>query len=72
MQNLNTKSSTEAELVGLGNIISQILCTRYFLEAQGFNVTDKIIYQDNQSTMRMEKKGRGSSGKRTCHINIQH
>ena len=71
-QKLNTKSSTEAELVGLDDVMPQILWTRYFLIAQGFVVTDNIIYRDNQSSMRLEKNGRGSSGKRTRHINIRY
>ena len=33
-QNLNTKSSTEVELVGADDAMPQMLWTRYFLEAQ--------------------------------------
>jgi hypothetical protein len=70
---LNTKSSTESELVGVNDVMPQILWTRYFLEAQGYDVEDSIIYQDNQSTMLLEKNGRASSsGKRTRHINIRY
>ena len=29
------------------------------------------MYQDNMSTILLAKNGRGSSGKRTCHINIR-
>eukprot|EP00957_Ditylum_brightwellii_P209777 15363210-Ditylum_brightwellii.AAC.1 len=50
----------------------QILWTRYFLEAQGIKVRDNVVYQDNQSSMRLEKYGKGSSGKRTRHINIRY
>jgi hypothetical protein len=71
-QKLNTKSSTEAELVGVNDVMCQILWTRYFLEAQGYAVTDSIINQDNQSAMLLEKNGRGSSSKRTRHINIRY
>ncbi len=71
-QKLNTKSSTEAELVGVNDCMPQTLWTRYFLEAQGYNVTESIIYQDNQSAMLLEKNGRGSSSKRTRHINIRY
>eukprot|EP00957_Ditylum_brightwellii_P153458 11679229-Ditylum_brightwellii.AAC.1 len=69
-QKLNTCSLTEAELIGVNNILPQVLWTRYFLEGQGIKVRDNIVYQDNQSAMRLEKSGKGSSGKRTCHINI--
>ena len=34
-QKLNTKSSTEAELIGGGDVMPQMIWTRYFLEAQG-------------------------------------
>jgi hypothetical protein len=71
-QKLNTKSSTEAELVGVDDLMPQILWTKYFLEAQGYEVRDSLIFQDNQSTMLLAKNGRGSSSKRTRHINIRY
>jgi hypothetical protein len=71
-QKLNTKSSTEAELVGVDDRMPQILWTRYFLEAQGYEVRENKIYQDNQSAMLLENNGRGSSSQRTRHINIRY
>jgi hypothetical protein len=71
-QKVGTKSSTEAELVGVSDVLSQVIWTRYFMEAQGYAVKDSIVYQDNQSAMLMEKNGRASSGKRTRHINIRY
>ena len=50
----------------------QILWTRYFLEAQGYGVKDLIIFQDNQSAVLLEKNGKASSSKRTCHINTRY
>ena len=41
-----------------------------FLEAQGYQVDDAIMYQDNQSSMLLEENGHGSSGKQTHHTNI--
>lgn len=70
-QKLNTKSSTEAELVGASDLLPQVLWTRYFLEAQGYGVKDNVLYQDNQSAMLLEQNGRGSSSKRTRHINVR-
>jgi Reverse transcriptase (RNA-dependent DNA polymerase) len=70
-QRINTKSSTEAELVGVNDVLPQILWTRYFLEAQGYK-QDPIIYQDNQSAMLLENNGRASSSKRTRHLNIRY
>ena len=62
-QKLNTKSSTEAKLVAVDDIMPQVLWTKYFLKAQGYQVTDNVVYQDNQSAILLEKNGRGSSGK---------
>ena len=62
-QKLNTKISTKAELVGVDDIITQILWMRYFLEVQGMKVYDDVVYQDNQSEMKLEKNGRSSTGK---------
>ena len=70
-QKLNTRSSTEAELVGVNDAMSMILWTRLFLQAQGYTVEDNIIYQDNQSAMLLEKNGKMSSSKRTRHLEIR-
>lgn len=71
-QKLTTKSSTEAELVAVADVMPQVLWTRYFLEAQGYAVKTSTIYQDNQSAILLEKNGKASSGKRTRHINIRY
>jgi hypothetical protein len=71
-QKLNRKSSTEAELVGVNDVMPQILWTRYFLEAQGYGVKDSIVNQDNQSAILLEKNWHALSSKRTRHINIQY
>jgi len=71
-QKLNTKSSTEAELVGVDDAMSQIVWNRNFLRAQGIDVKDNVIYQDNQSAILLENNRRASSGKRTRHIDIHY
>jgi hypothetical protein len=71
-QRINTRSSTEAELVGVNDNMTMILWTKLFLEAQGIEVMDNIIYQDNKSTMLLEKNGRQSSGKKTRHFDIRY
>jgi hypothetical protein len=71
-QKLNTRSSTEGELVGVNDVMPQVLWTRYFLESQGYGIQDSVVYQDNQSAILLEKNGRASSGKRTRHINIRY
>ena len=46
-QKLNTKSSAEAELVAVEDLMPQILWTKTFLEGQGLKVKDNMIHQDN-------------------------
>ena len=71
-QKLNTRSSTEAELVAVDDCMSQILWTNYFLAAQGYNINECVVYQDNKSAILLEENGRASSSKRTRHINIRY
>ena len=71
-QRINTRSSTEAELVGVNDNMTMVLWVKLFLEAQGIKVVDNIIYQDNQSTMLLKKNGRQSSGKKTRHFEIRY
>ena len=66
-QKLNTKSSTEAELVALSDSTSQIIWTRNFLEEQGFTMEPAKVYQDNMSTIALVKNGKSNSD-RTRHI----
>lgn len=69
---LNTRSSTEAEVVGVDDFMPAICWTRYFLQEQGYHVEDNILFQDNKSAMLLEKNGKASSSKRTKHINIRY
>jgi len=71
-QKINTRSSTESELVGVNDVMSPILWVRLFIEAQGFDVTDNVVFQDNMSSMLLEKNGKRSSGKKTRHIEIRY
>jgi hypothetical protein len=71
-QKINTKSSTEAELVAVDDLMGPILWTNYFLDAQGYDCKDTVVYQDNKSAILLEKNGRQSSGKRTKHINVRY
>ena len=54
-QKLNTKSSTEAELVGVDDASGHVFWTRELLNEQGYKVKENIIYQDNQSAILLEK-----------------
>jgi hypothetical protein len=71
-QKLNTRSSTETELVGADDMMPQIMWTNYFLAAQGYGLTQTILYQDNRSAILLESNGKMSSSKRTKHVNIRY
>jgi len=71
-QKLNTRSSTEAELVGADDCSVPLIWTMLFMEAQGYDIKKNILYQDNQSTILLEKNGKKSSSKRTRALNIRY
>jgi hypothetical protein len=71
-QKIVSRSSTEAELIGVYDVMPQVMWTRHFLKAQGYDTVDSVIHQDNKSAILLEKNGRASSSKRTRHINIRY
>ena len=71
-QNLNTKISTNSKLVRVNDVLNQMILTRYLLTKQEYNIHDNIIYQNNQSAIRLEKNGRRLSSKRTRYMNIRY
>ena len=71
-QKINTKSSTEAELVAMSEFLPYNIWMYNFISAQGYTIKDNIIYQDNQSAIKMERNGRMSSTGRTRHIHIRY
>jgi hypothetical protein len=71
-QKIVSRSSTEAELIGVYDVMPQVLWTRHFLMEQGYAVVDSVIHQDNKSAILLEENGRASSSKRTRHLNIRY
>jgi Reverse transcriptase (RNA-dependent DNA polymerase) len=71
-QKINTKSSTEAELVGATDYLPNMIWSKMFLEAQGHPIQENIFEQDNESAMRLERNSRASAGKQSRHINIRY
>ena len=71
VQKLNTKSSSESELVALSDGSGQVLWTRDYLIFQGYELGPAVIYQDNMSTISLIKRGNPASEK-TRHINIRY
>ena len=62
-QKMNTKSSTETELIAADNLMPHILWTNYFMNCQGYNAKDTIIYQYNKSAIFLDRNGKKSSVK---------
>jgi hypothetical protein len=62
-QKLDTRSSTESEIVGADNFMPAICWTQYFMEGQGYQVQDNVLFQDNKSTILLEKNGKALSSK---------
>jgi hypothetical protein len=69
-QRLNTKSSTETEVVGASDYLPYNMWMQHFMEAQGYTLDENLYYQDNQSAMRMEKNGPNSCTGNSWHIHI--
>ena len=53
-QKMVTRSSTESEVVRVYDVLPQILWTKKFLEDQGVNIKETVLYQDNMSSMLLE------------------
>jgi hypothetical protein len=71
-QKLNTKSSTEGEIVGVSDFLPNMIWARMFLEEQGFILKENILYQDNQSAIKIIKNGKRSSGQKTKHMDNRY
>ena len=77
-QKLNTTSSTEAELVGVSDSMPFNMWATYFFKAQGRGIADykigkrNVLYQDNESCIKLANNGKASSSRRTGHIHIRY
>jgi len=70
-QKLVTKSSTEAEIVGLSDGLTHVLWAREFLTSQGHDVSPVLTYQDNEGVLSLMKTGRANKH-RTKHLNVRY
>jgi hypothetical protein len=71
-QKLNTKSSTEAELVGASDYLPNTIWVKLFFRGQGYEFLETEFAQDNQSAIKLEKNGRASCGQKSRHIDIRY
>jgi hypothetical protein len=65
---LNTRSSTETELVAAGMYMPEMLWSLNFIQAQGYKAECVGLYQDNINSQLLIKNGKMSSGKKTEHV----
>ena len=70
-QKLNSKSSTESEMIAVSDGLNHVLWLRNLLQAQGYNLPPSTIFQDNMSAISLFKTGKCQSSTRTRHIAIR-
>ena len=68
---LVTKSSTEAEIVGLSDGLTNAIWMREMVVAQGYELGPTKIFEDNEGVIKIIKSGR-SPKHRTRHLNVRH
>ncbi len=71
-QKMVARSSTECEIIGVYDVLPQMMWVANFLQEQGYKVDTSTLYQDNTSAILLETNGRRSSTKRTRHMNIRY
>jgi hypothetical protein len=69
-QKIATKSSTEAELVGLTDVLDEIERANEYMQEQGVDLDVPIVYQDNMSTIAIVTDIHGGNV-RTRHLNAR-
>ena len=57
IQKLNSRRWTEAELIGLDDVLPEFLWSKYFIDAQGFEVAGAVMYQYNLRAMHLKNNG---------------
>ena len=69
-QKINTKGSTEMEVVFTPDIFPQFIQTRYFLDSQEGGVKEYIMYQDNISSKILKDNRKGPIIQSKRHMDI--
>ena len=69
---LNTKSSTDAEVVGVSDYLPQSIWICLSMEAQVYDIKQNIIFQENQITTSMENNGKESCTRNSRQINVRY
>jgi hypothetical protein len=65
----STGQKLRLEVVGIHDVLHDILWTKNFLEAQGFPIIENVLHQDNQSCILLARQ---SSSQRTKDLNLRY
>ena len=60
-QKLVTHTSMESEVIGIYDVLPYMLWTQKFIKSQGVTIGKTTIYQDNMSSILLERNGCQSS-----------
>ena len=71
-QKLNTKSSTESEVVSVSDCLPSNIWTENFWTHQGNDLNENTLYQDYTSAIKLECNGWDSCGQKSQHIDIRY
>ena len=69
-EKLNATSTGACEIVGVSDYLPKMIFAYLFMEAQGYPIHN-ILWQDNESAIKLELNRRLSSSKRTRHIHLR-
>ena len=72
VQRLNTKSSTEAELLGVIEYLPYILWMIFFLPGQGYGIMNNVLYQYNQIAIKMDNNRSNYCTGKLLNMNISY
>ena len=67
---INTKSSTEAGVVGTSEYLPYNIWLLVFLLDQGYRIVNNTLYQDKKSSIKMDRNGINYCTGNSIHINI--
>ena len=70
-QKMNSRSSTETELIGNSEYLPYSIWVEHFMEAQGHKIKQHVLWQDNESAEKMAKNGRLSCMGNSRHVAIK-
>ena len=70
-QRINSRSSTESELIAVSDAITHVLWCRNWLVEQGYREGPATVFQDNKSTITLLESG-ASNSQRTRHVSTKY